>query len=106
MDDIVFKLNFQLSPSVKHYYRSIYTLLDFLGDIGGLFDALKALGFFFIFGHNLLFGSILEKHLLSKIFLLDPHMSKGNFATNPEQSLSKQLSVLKPFRLSKKIFTC
>ena len=29
-----------LSKEIKHHSRSIYNVLDFLGDIGGLFDAL------------------------------------------------------------------
>ena len=77
-NNALFRLKFNLLTSVKHNQRSIYTLLDFLGDIGGLFDALKVLGLFFIFGYNLLFGSILEKFLLSKIFLIDPSLGKDD----------------------------
>ena len=36
------KITFGLDQDVKVYKRSIYTILDFLGDLGGLLDALKA----------------------------------------------------------------
>ena len=38
--DAIFKFKFVLSPHRQIYKRSIYTLLDWLGDIGGLLDAL------------------------------------------------------------------
>ena len=28
----------------KYYKRTVYTIMDFLGDVGGLFDALKGFG--------------------------------------------------------------
>ena len=101
-----FKLKFTLITNVKHNYRSIYTLLDFLGDIGGLFDALKVLGLFFIFGYNLLFGSILEKYLLSKIFLINPSQNRDNQESKTEKSLIEKLRTFKPFGLSKSILVC
>ena len=39
-DATIFKFKFVLSPHRQIYKRSIYTLLDWLGDIGGLLDAL------------------------------------------------------------------
>ena len=101
-----FKLKFTLLTNVKHNHRSIYTLLDFLGDIGGLFDALKVLGLFFIFGYNLIFGSILEKYLLSRIFLIDPSQNKDNQESKTEKSLIEKLRTFKPFGLSKSILAC
>ena len=38
-----------LSKDRKVYTRSIYTFLDCLGDVGGLFDALKYIGQFTMF---------------------------------------------------------
>ena len=42
-----------------------------LGDIGGLFDALRALGIIFVISYELIFGSVFEKYILSKIFLME-----------------------------------
>ena len=33
-----------LNPDVQIYKRKIYTILDLLGDVGGLLDALRAFG--------------------------------------------------------------
>ena len=52
------------------YKRSIYTFLDFLGDIGGLLDAFKLLGAGLI---NLLYGRSLSNYLLSNLFFDDPN---------------------------------
>ena len=37
-------IRLMLSSNDKIYKRSIYTILDVIGDIGGLLDGLKALG--------------------------------------------------------------
>ena len=34
-------INIYLDPKKKIYSRQTYSLLDFLGDLGGLFDALR-----------------------------------------------------------------
>ena len=39
-DREIFSLNLVLSPERKIYKRSVYTTLDWLGDVGGLSDAL------------------------------------------------------------------
>ena len=35
---------YQDNPNIKNYQRSIYNLLDFIGDVGGLLDGLKLIG--------------------------------------------------------------
>ena len=49
-----------MDTDVTYYNRQIYTVLDLLGDIGGLFDALRALGIGFVLGYELIFGSVFE----------------------------------------------
>ena len=56
----LFEIRFGLSSDVHYYNRQIYTFLDLLGDIGGLFDALRAFGLVFIIGYNIVFGSVFE----------------------------------------------
>ena len=56
------------SPEVVNYERSIYTSLDLLGDMGGLFDALCAAGKILLF-----FISYITKdgpyiYILSRLF--------------------------------------
>ena len=38
-------INLGGSPDVINYQRAIYTLLDLLGDCGGLLDSLKLIGY-------------------------------------------------------------
>ena len=44
IDDDVFSLLIFLSPDRIMYKRSIYSILDWIGDIGGLFDGLQFIG--------------------------------------------------------------
>ena len=62
-------LAFVVDSSVLNHTRAIYNVLDFLGDIGGLYDGLKIIAWFLtkIFTH----GSF-ENYLNSKIFFKEP----------------------------------
>ena len=51
--------------------REIYGPLDFLGDVGGLVDALLAIGSWFILLLNVMSGSQLTHFLLNNLFYLD-----------------------------------
>ena len=42
--DIDFGIFFQLSSDIKVFTRQTYTILDFLGDVGGLFGTLQYCG--------------------------------------------------------------
>ena len=64
-------LNFYLDEIVVHRTRSIYSPLDFLGDIGGLLDALNGIGYILVGFIQLITGSGLKHYLLSKIFTRD-----------------------------------
>ena len=56
---------------VLFHEREIYGPLDFLGDIGGLADALLAIGTWFLMFFELITGSELIHFLLNEIFFLD-----------------------------------
>ena len=64
-------LLFMIDDYEKHHTRTIYTLLDFLGDIGGLSDALNWIGSVIIAIVQLITGSGLNQYLLRKIFTKD-----------------------------------
>ena len=53
-----------LSPDIKVNTRSIYTIWDLLGDIGGLFDMLKLIKSPFVTFFSFLLGAGLETHLI------------------------------------------
>ena len=42
--ELEFVIEFRAGNEIVVYSRSIYNALDFLGDVGGLFDALKLIG--------------------------------------------------------------
>ena len=62
---------FYRNLSVTKYTRVIYGPLDYLGDVGGLSDALTGIGSLLIFLIRLSTGSKLEKHLQGEILERD-----------------------------------
>ena len=57
-----------MNPDLRVHKRQIYTILDLLGDVGGLLDALKAFGSIIILLHFKLVGDPVIKYLLESIF--------------------------------------
>ena len=55
------------------HMRSIYGVWDFLGDVGGLFDMLRLLAEPIVAFLSVLFGSGLERYLLSALFKKERH---------------------------------
>ena len=98
--DCLFELKFGLSSDVSYYNRQIYTGLDLLGDVGGLYDALKSFGMIFIIAYDFIFGSVFEQHLLSKIFLMDQSKSGTKKEKKYERTALSDLKKMKPFKIA------
>ena len=69
MNNLLLSVEFKLSKNVQHHNRSVYTLFDLLGDVGGLFDALKGIMSTIIALYFLLFGNPMHEYLLKALFL-------------------------------------
>ena len=57
-----------LNPDVQIYKRKIYTILDLLGDVGGLLDALRAFGSVAVMIFFHLCGNPVHHYLLEAIY--------------------------------------
>ena len=58
-----------VSKELIHHKRSIYSVLDWLGDVGGLYSILIGLGQFIVTTiYSCIFGSRLEDFLITRIF--------------------------------------
>ena len=75
------------------YSRTIYTALDFLGDIGGLLDGFKFVGTAIMFVYKLMFGNLFESNLLEAIFKTE---SKRKSSSQSDLTLSS-LKNRKPY---------
>ena len=65
-----------MSMDTKSHSRSIYSFLDFLGDIGGLYAILLDSGNIIVKGLTFFLGSFLQSFLVSRIFeVRDPSTS-------------------------------
>ena len=51
-----------------YYKRSIYSVLDFLGDVGGLFSILITIGEIIVTIPTYLFGAQIEYYLIEHLF--------------------------------------
>ena len=67
-----------MSLNIMSHNRAIYSVLDFLGDVGGLFDMLKLIGEVLISLMTMIFGSSLNKHMLEKLYRLDKQSKRQN----------------------------
>ena len=75
---LFFSAAFALASDVTFYKRSIYTSLDLLGDIGGLFDALKGISSFIVAIYFNIFGDPIQSYLLTALFLRNPREESKN----------------------------
>ena len=60
-----------MSSNVEIHNRQIYSILDLLGDIGGLFDALKAIASILLTIIFALTGNPIEEFLISLVYKRD-----------------------------------
>ena len=57
------------------YHREVYTIWDFLGDIGGLNDILPVIGAFIVGFARVLTGSELKRFIFKNLFKIRPESS-------------------------------
>ena len=62
---------FELSDYKTQHTRSVYTLYDFLGDLGGLYGMLEIACELILAAMTMLFGDGLEQYLIGRIFKLE-----------------------------------
>ena len=69
--DGILSIQFYYSLDYVEHQRQIYSPLDFLGDVGGLADALFAIGAIAVSLLQLVFGNPLTKYMIQAIFQKD-----------------------------------
>ena len=67
-----------IDPDAIEITRQVYTIWDALGDIGGLMDMLRLIGYPLIGLSNLLFGSGLSQFLFAALFKVQSKSRKDN----------------------------
>ena len=85
------EFNWYLSPNVMHYERQVYTSLDFLGDIGGLFDALCAICKIILALIAYLMRSGPQSFIIKRLFKRERESRSSDFETD---SIKKHMEVL------------
>ena len=80
----------------------MYTVMDFLGDVGGLFDALKGFGFFLMTAYYLLTGDLISHYLVQSVFKFATN--KINFSN--DTAYVKSLAKRRSLKLNGTLFTC
>jgi len=73
--DVLFSVWIEISPDIVHHHRSVYSVLDWLGDVGGLFDALTIIARVLLSSLTTLFFKL---RLFNRLFEVDvkPQTSK------------------------------
>ena len=60
-----------MSMDTKQYNRSVYSILDFLGDVGGLLSILLPIGGALIALLDELFNRTLDSYIIKQVFFND-----------------------------------
>jgi len=66
--DVLFSVWIDISPDIVNHTRSVYSVLDWLGDVGGLFDALNLIARVLLSSLTTLF---LKLRLFNRLFEVD-----------------------------------
>ena len=83
------------------YTRQIYSGLDWIGDVGGLLDGLRLLGYMLVMFFQFIIGNPLNAFLLSSVF------KRGETSRSLSlRSRLKALSQREPFKYSSNLFDC
>ena len=85
-------INITIGNNRQIYTRQVYSSLDFLGDVGGLLDALRFIGTFLIFIYTLIRGDLLAFFLLNKIFKKDKNR---NHTFEENSTIEEKITVIK-----------
>ena len=72
------RLEFETSSDVSFNQRSVYTLLDFLGDVGGLFDMMILLAKLIWTVAYTISGSEINRYLIAMLFVRDKKKKAPN----------------------------
>ena len=56
-----------LNPNIVEHQRSIYTVFDFLGDIGGLYGTLSVIGYGIVFAYSNLLHNGLNTYIFKSL---------------------------------------
>ena len=79
-----------MHPDIVEQNRTVYTFWDVMGDLGGLYDALKLLVGIFVSITSTLTGSSLSRFLISKIFKFDRKKKRSTVEENPLTQIKKR----------------
>ena len=101
-------MEFNLHKDVINHSRSIYSFLDLLGDVGGLFDALTGIFSLVVSLSFSVFGNPLNAYLLKAVFLRNPkHSNDANsYKSVPIKNFLQALSKRKSFELPRVLCSC
>ena len=83
-----------LSQNKVVHKRSIYSILDFLADVGGIFDMMKAIGFQLVSFSTLVTGNLLNRFLVASIFKVNTSKSSGHRTNNEDRRVKKRKPAL------------
>ena len=92
--NVIFSLLIETGSEI-HHFRSTYSALDMLGDVGGLKEGLNVIGSFAMAIYSLIIGDPLEAILLGSLFKVE-----GKNADTKEESHKQKLKGItdrKPF---------
>ena len=75
-NNTILQCTFEMHPDVIQQERSVYTVWDLFGDVGGLFDMLSYIGQWLVGLISLVSGSPLNRFIFARLFMLEGKASE------------------------------
>ena len=75
-NNTILQCTFEMHPDIIQQERSVYSVWDMFGDVGGLFDMLSYIGQGLVGLISLVSGSPLNRFIFARLFMLEGKASK------------------------------
>ena len=73
-----------------HHKRSVYTFLEFLGDLGGLFGVLAGIMSYIVAIYFKIFGEPIQEYLLKSLFMKNDTVDTADFTNKRRRNMSNK----------------
>ena len=87
--DNLVEMKFYIGDQITFYERTVYNILDLLGDIGGLYDALYGIFMVLLFLMSFVFRSGASNFIIKRMFKQQLEIREREFTSQEDKQLAE-----------------
>ena len=87
--DNLVEMKFYIGDQITFYERTVYNILDLLGDIGGLYDALYGIFMVLLFLMSFVFRSGASNFIIKRMFKQQLEIREHEFTSQEDKQLAE-----------------